>query len=498
MAFENSQAFNIESKKMVSTEQFESSCRLEVSADKPIKKVVSVYALPKIVSNEKIAENVAFSGKTSYQVIYETEEGNLVSALSDVEWNENITNIAYNTIFLNVKAQENTITGVSNTEIMISTLLNVEVFAIVSESVASVKELSDDYVKEEKTYEYERVVNTINESFNEVVEQEISNKVDELLYYTGNVKLKNVIAGIDTVTFEGEANIVVNLVENGSLISVNKVIDIKQEVAALSVVPNCLVDASLNLTGLKVTASVSEIDQKTNLIFAIEVGVNAVIYSKETMAVVEDAFSVKQETNVNSECVLKENYEGEGYYFDNINASFHADKEVYELSFVSNAKAHITDIKSEEKGVIVSGGVEVNLVALNEIKENILVAGFIPYSINVPEASLNDKFEIEVDIKSFKLRGQNDIEITAELFVVYKKYQDEYITFINNIEENEEREQSNAAIRVYIVKDGEGLFDVAKTLCVKPEDILAQNPIVQDGLVGGMRLIVYSSLNVNF
>lgn len=498
MAYENSQAFNIESKKMVNTEQFESACRLEVSTDKPIKKVVCVNALPKIVSNEKVGDNLSFSGKTAYQVVYETEEGKLASLLADVEWNESLTNIMYNTVFLNVKAQENTITGITNNEIMLSTLLNVEVYAIVSESISSVKDLPESYVKEEKTYEYEKIINTINETFNEVSEQEISNKIDEVLYYTGNVKLKNVAAGIDTVTFEGDANIIVTMLENDNIVSFNKVIEFKQEIAALSVVPNCLVDASLCLTALKVTASVSEIDQKTNLIFALEIGVNASVFNKETMSVIEDAFSTKQETIISSECVLKESFEIDGYYSDTINGSFHVDKQIYELSFVSGVKAHITDIQDGETGSLVCGGIEVNLVGNNDNKENINISGFIPYSINVPESSKNDKFEIEVDVKNFKLRGQNEVEIIADVFVAYKKYNDEYVTFISNIEESEEREQSNAAIRVYIVKEGEDLFDVAKALCVRPEDIIIQNPNVEEGLVEGMKLVVYTALNVNF
>ena len=57
MAFEKQQAFTVESKRNVKSDQFESTLRIEVQPEKPVKRVLSVNAMAKIASREKVSEN---------------------------------------------------------------------------------------------------------------------------------------------------------------------------------------------------------------------------------------------------------------------------------------------------------------------------------------------------------------------------------------------------------------------------------------------------------
>ena len=107
-------------------------------------------------------------------------------------------------------------------------------------------------------------------------------------------------------------------------------------------------------------------------------------------------------------------------------------------------------------------------------------------------------FNTKVKINSSKLRGQKEIEIIAEVFVEYKKYNKEFVSYISSIEEIGDRPETAAGIRVYIVREGESLFGVAKTMSVRPEEILKQNPNIQGELTDGTRLIVYTPLDINF
>ncbi len=375
MAYENPQAFSFESKQLVNTEQFESSCRLDIASDKPIKKVVSVNALPKIVSSEKVAESLNFSGRTFYQVVYETEEGALSSVVAYIEWQDKISDFAYDNFYLCPKIAENTVTGFSANELAISSLVNVEVYSVVSEKISSVVGLSDDYVTEEKSYECNRAVNTVSEVFNEVAEQEINLKVDEVLYTNSEVKLNHVTAGIDTITLEGEVFATVYTTANGAISAVNKTIDFKQEIAALSTMPNYLVEANVNLNELKVTATVSDIDQKTNLIYSIELSVNATIFSHETINVVEDTFSVNKVINANHECLVKTTFNGDGTYGETISGGFEADKDIEELLLITSASAEISDICQNEQGCTLCGAIDISAFGINENKENVKIEG---------------------------------------------------------------------------------------------------------------------------
>lgn len=497
MAFDNSQAFMVESKKLVGTEQFESTCRLDVQAEKAIKKVISVSALPKITSSEKVGDNIDFSGRTSYQVVYESEEGGLASVVAAIEW-QNKTSMVYDNYYLCPTITENTVTGFSSNEIAISSLVNIDMYSVLQDKIMPVSNLSPDYVLAEKTYEYQKLINTVTENFNEVAEHEYNGKLEEVLYYSGDVRLKNAVAGIDSITLEGEINISVHALDAGRIVSINKVVDFKQEMASLSVVPNNLVDATVRLNDLKVTASVNETDNKTNLIMSIELGVYALVFNKESMTIVQDAFSLQNQTNSNYECVNVESFEGQGAILDTVTGTFETEKDIYELCFINRAEAVVSEINTSEQGVNIVGAIEIDAVCETETREKIKVQGVVPFNIETSEINKEDKIDIEARITASKLRGQREIENIIELCVNYKKQASEYISYLSQIEEIGEAKENLSAIRVYVVKEDEDLFSVSKALSVRPELIVSQNPEVAESLIAGTRLVIYSKLDINF
>ena len=208
MAFENSQAFLAESKILARTEQFECLARLEVSLDHPIKKVVSVNAQAKVNSLERNGDSLTVNGRTSYQVIYQTEDDSLLGAFADASWQQKTEAVGEN-VYVVPSVMENTVTGTSSTEMALSSLVVFDVYYVSSEKISPVDNLTEDYVVKQEEHDFYRVVNQVNQTINEVSEHEISGRVSSVLNYTGDVRLKSVTAGIDTLTFEGEVLVMV-------------------------------------------------------------------------------------------------------------------------------------------------------------------------------------------------------------------------------------------------------------------------------------------------
>ena len=496
MAFENSQAFVVESKKMVGKEQFENLCRLEVQAEKPIKKIIHVSANPKIVSSEKIGENINFSGRTAFNVVYETEEGALSSLNAVVEW-QNSTTCLEDNYYICPSIQESVVSGFSANEVAVSSLVNIEVYAVKQEKITPLANLSD-YVVKENTYEYQKLVNTAKEAFNEVVEQEYSGKLEEVLYYNGNVKLKSVTAGIDNICVEGEIEVSTYALENGRIVSLTKSAEFKQELGALSVVPNNAVDATIRLNDLRVSASVNETDNKTNLIISAEIDIYALVYSKETMTIVEDAFSINKETNVTYECVSVDSFGGQGSLLDTAVGSFETDKDIYEICFAVSSNSDISEVKEENSSVSITGATFVDFVCETETREKVKVQGVIPFLISSSEISSKDEFEVVSKVTSSKLRGQREIEVVVEINLLYKKGNTTFVTYLSQIEEVGDKKEASSAIKVYVVKENEDLFSVSKAMLVRPEVIVAQNATLCEDLHEGSRIVVYNGLDINF
>lgn len=497
MAFEKMQAFTIESKKLVKTDQFENTARLEVLAEKPIKRVVSVSSVAKITNKEKIGEVINFSGKTSYQVVYESEEEALCSASAVVEWQGKLDNAIYDSFYLKSTIVENTVAGFSANEIMLSSLINIDEYAICSDKIDGVSNLSDDYVKLEKTYEYDKVVNFVSDNFAEVSEEEISGKIENILYATATANTLNVIAGIDTVTVEGTACVSGAYMIDGKVFEYSKDVDFKREIAVLSTLPTCLVDVDLSLDMVNMTASVNETDNKSNIVVSVEMSANVTVYSKETISLVQDAFSTVNVVENSYECVTANLFNGVSYHKETLNLSAPAQDDVNQLLYVLKANVEITDKTLTENGTMLSGAINIEYAYKTENGEISFAKTLAPMVFDAKEGKVQNDYFANAKINAVRLRG-GDLDITAEMFVTETDNTCEYIGYVNQIEEKEEWHKSNAGIRVYVTKDGEDLFAVSKALLTKPEEILKQNPNIDGELVGGTRLIVYTPLSINF
>ena len=110
----------------------------------------------------------------------------------------------------------------------------------------------------------------------------------------------------------------------------------------------------------------------------------------------------------------------------------------------------------------------------------------------------SDKVKIEAKIVSHKLKNERELDVNLQLNYYFKEVKEDYVTFVSNIEELEDKEIIDEAIVVYVVKKGETLFDIAKKLNISPEDIKEQNELESEELEEGLRLTLYIPIDAKF
>lgn len=498
MAFENSQAFTLEGKKDILSDQFESTIRVEVPNEKPLKKILSVNSFVKITGQEKLPDGVNFAGKSTYHVVYETEDGNFASLNASSDWQQKLDVIETENFNIEASVSENTVTGVSANEIALSSLINVKAVGITADKIFAADGMGADYVKSEKTYEYQKAINFVSENFNEVSDMQINGKVDEILTYFGDVRLKDISAGIDIVTLEGEIFINASFVADGEIVNQVKTIDFKHEMAALSTVPNSFIDANVVLNGLVVTASVSEIDNTSTLVYSVDLNADVAVYAHDSMTLVEDMFSLTKNINAQYQCLNSTVFEGEKYFQDNQVITLPINHDVDDVLYVSGLNVNVNDIIVSENGVILNGCLSTDVILKDEASEKASYNGFAPFTIQLSEVTVDQKFEVKAKLLSYKLKSQNEVSLSVEFYITVKEVKNEYVTYISSAEECEDKIQNDCAVRVYVTGKNENLFDISKKINVRPEDIVAQNKETGNGIIEGTRLVIYNPLNLNF
>jgi len=497
MTENNLQTHNIDSKKLINVEEFEINTRIQVQPEKTVKKVISVESYSTIISSERVGDNLSFSGKTNYQIVYLTEEDKITSVIKESEW-KHLANLNSNgECFVKAFSKENTVVDSSATEIVVASLVNIEIYTILSNTINALSNFNDDCVVKEKEYSYNKLVNIVQDNFSEISEQEVDFKVEEVLYNQVNVSLSNVVTGVDSLIIEGELNIASFVLVGEKVIRIDKVNNFRHECSALSATIDNVVDIDVFVSGVKVTLSNNEIDNKTNLIYSTDLGVNAVIYSIEKCCLVEDIFSTKKELTLNTECLLNETFFGGNSLTTSVASTFLTENKVDDILFLKDAQVNVFETTFNDDVCLVNGVVDFDFACLLDNRDVVNIHGVVPFLQSV-EINLEDKVSANVQNVSYRLKNENEIEVELKICFSSKQIKEEYITFVNSIQEGENRESDNDAIIVYIVKKDESLFDIAKHLCVKPDEIIKQNNL-EDGVVyEGMRLTVYVPLDINF
>jgi len=87
------------------------------------------------------------------------------------------------------------------------------------------------------------------------------------------------------------------------------------------------------------------------------------------------------------------------------------------------------------------------------------------------------------------------LEVAFKISYLYKLATTVSEQYIKSYEVKDAKTQNSYGIKVYVTKQGQKLFDIAKVLNVKPEVILAQNQV--DGVFEqGEKIYVYSPINL--
>lgn len=497
----NNKSVTVQTYKSRQPLEFKTIIKLDGESGKDIGKIHSISAFTKITNRDVLESEMVISGETTVFALYETDDGEFVECKGETNWETKTMMLGANALVLTAKVIEQDIVGFDSSEITLNCLHNIEVEEIINEEVSVEIEDSVGLEKDQETIEVSKVSGVGVGST--ILEQEIELQAGEnTSILTRNVEaiIDNTFAGVDVVTVSGNINVAISISESGEIKNIVKTFPFKNEVECFGANPGNQIIANVSVS--KIMAGIREKEQNNVLALDIEIETSAISVSNEEINVVRDAYSAVLDTSISAESVNINKLKNVGY--GNVNVDFTADLQdklgVDEVVSVINPKLYVSG-SVVENGECVLDGVVVATIIYNNNNEN-NVQSFVstcPFTANFSvgeEYNAVDNFKIVVD--SFKLKAGKEIQIDADIFYTLKNEEREQIAYVSNIEYLEGDKQDNTAIKVYTVKDGEKLFDIAKNLGVTISNLLAQNPDLESGVVPGEKVYVYIPLVINF
>ncbi len=304
--------------------------------------------------------------------------------------------------------------------------------------------------------------------------------------------INNVFVNESSYQVEGEVNIKMNVTNDSDLLIMQSLsLPFSAEVEAESLEEGNRIELDC-----QINSCMLNIDENNNKIVNSEIDIDIFgvrIESKE-IELITDCYSTTENLICESqECEFDTNYCYKSYR-DKLNQYNKFNEEITEICGLCTPV--ISCAMSENSRQSVEGVVTTNLLYIGEgdyvkVKEITL-----PFITNISKESCDIDIKPSAVVTNYyaKIRTAQEVEITMEIVVYIRGKETTMVESIVDIELGEPKEIDDIAITLYIVKNKETIWDVAKQLNTEEATLINQNPELKLPLKGGERLLMYKEL----
>lgn len=461
--------------------------------EEEIKNVISVTAKSSITDYECLENELNFSGKTVFTVLYE-DNGAVKKCETGVEF-------SYKTEVKGLTALSNAILTAKTDGEKISALNGI---TSVSAVVTVIGSVADKTVTECEQLDETMLVKTdekkcvseicrMSKTFSVEDEFELSYAVKDVLCHDERIIISSVSAGIGVVNVSGSVEITAFLavLDGDNVCLERKSIPFSFELECTDVYPDCVVSVSATVDDTLIKAYVDEGKNKSNFSIECNVKLSAKVFENISCAVVIDAYSVANELNIIKEEITFNKFLYQGRCENKISGDIKREIDKNDrLICVCGVKIENEEYALNENKLTATG--IVSLVAVykgdGKVKFTELMC---PFSAEC-DISGNDCKNMQTEISNIDVRlTPSGFSYTFTLTVCYDDILKETENIVKKVEKGAEIEKNTSAISVFIPSAGDTLWDVSKALGVGEEEILKFNGNIEFPLTGEERIIVF-------
>ena len=225
------------------------------------------------------------------------------------------------------------------------------------------------------------------------------------------------------------------------------------------------------------------------------------VYEEEQLDILSDVYGVVKEVLVLSKetewkkvvakCSGKTKISGQ-FTSRETNPSLH------KILHTSHA-LQVTEQKNLEEGVLVTGMVDVNVLCENgnEKSPYDVISGSIPFSYVMEVPQMDEKcicpVQVSVEQMAVSVIDVGEVDVKCVLFFrgnVYRRYKEKIVEQIDVSDTDAEKLASLPGIAVYMVKEGESLWDIGKRYYVPIAALKQMNELSGDEVKAGDKILV--------
>ena len=331
----------------------------------------------------------------------------------------------------------------------------------------------------------------------------VDNKFRKIVFvtYTGFIKSYDIKTDYFVINGEMYANFLCEY-DDGQLKSFTKTFDFSEEIEQKGILNDDVLQLYFKTKFRPATNIVVGTNGETIIDLEMPYTLSGEVYTCFNQEVVVDAYNIEREVKLTTEsfdhCINRPTHFAEEKIIAGFNLAEDAPR-IERILGVAGENISVVNTIVKDGEMILEGIANVGVIYYSEDEEGNKVLNSVmvdlPYSLNVANADINAGDNPIVNLKlgeiSVKNKKGRELEIVANVYITYCMWTPTISAFTTEISLGEQKELSPYALEIVIAKDGENIWDIAKRLSVKEEQLLLQNSEIALPLQGGEKLVVF-------
>ncbi len=480
----------------------EISVNCVVNADGEIARVqaVSIFATD---DNQEVSEgNVSFTGHVDICMIYSLENGEVASAFSSCPISSKFADDSIRAgekAIIKLRVIDYNIDSVSGSEARISITLEQSGILISSEQINALSTADDDVCVKEEDISVVRFIGSATSQANETLEHSHRQKVKKVLGTETGVIVKNTEAGINFVSVSGDIFTKVLFIdEDDRFDSVQLYDSFKEELEIEGATRESLVEAFAKILNSDVKVEVEDEDRGTKIIINVPFSITALAYEEISIKTIEDLYSLTHEMEVSTESFNMSKLLPLEFVDGKIDGSLTLDESqprVDKILFTFGSSAEITNASVQNGEITIDGIAKTCVVYLNDESSSISSVEIeVPFSIS-DKTKANDETMLNVDAVltdvDVVVKKGRELFFDAKIKAIVSLSDDDVSAVISSADIGEKLPDPDCAMQVVFAKEGDTLWDVAKSSRVRESDVARQNPELSFPLQSNSDVLIF-------
>ncbi len=479
-------------------------CSVSLDSSESVSKILAVNVEGNCTQVEALTGEAIINGNILVSLVYLTEQGLVGNSAYSSPFSTKIADSCINPtskVYSKVKSIDAKVQSLNNNTAKVDCLIKLNGYCLNNEEISYLCGASSDVCTMEEQTTFETLTSSLNSSWTENMEITLKEPVRQILSSTCDVYVKDVTSADSFVSVSCElVNKLMYLTdeETPQIKSVYTKSDVKQEVECKEATKESKVELDLNVVKNGVKNSINEKENEIKVSLEIPLDVCVRIYETKSVNLITDLYSVENLTETTSS-----SYENsvvcEPICFEKkIEGSLTLTEEeprIDKLLAVNYSKAIVTNEYIDDGEYSLSGVITSNLIYFNDEDNNVnSVDVEIPFVVSTKtdyEGDVLADLSVAVEDVDVMVKKGRDVYVDALIKVRTNVCKNVHGAVISELVYADQVPQKDCAIEIYFAKSGERIWDIAKKLFVKPEEIYSQNPQVHEVLEQDEKLAIY-------